>query len=262
MSAIAELLGRTLVVVAHPDDEVIGCGALLQRMTEPVVVFCTDGAPRQAQWWRRYGSREAYSRLRRGEARQALSHAGVSKFEFLADASGESFVDQELFKRIADVVAALHKLIDRYQPGALLTHAYEGGHPDHDTCCFVTSIVAREAAIPVWEMPLYRRDERGDGIRQQFVQSTSNIVELQASAAEVERKRRMFEAYTSQGNIASAFDARVERLRPLHRYDFSQPPHEGKLNYEIWCWEMTGREVADAFNQYLKMGKTKTAIST
>ena len=262
MSAIAELLGRTLVVVAHPDDEVIGCGALLQRMTEPVVVFCTDGAPRQAQWWQRYGSREAYSQLRRGEAREALSHVGVSKFEFLSDASGQSFVDQELFKRIPEVIAALHQLIDRYHPQALLTQAYEGGHPDHDTCCFVTSIVAQEAAIPAWEMPLYHRDEHGNGIRQQFVQSSSDIVELPASAAEVERKHRMFEAYESQGNIASAFDARVERVRPLYRYDFTQPPHKGKLNYEIWCWEMTGREVADAFTQYLNVGKTKTAIST
>ena len=51
---IAELLGRTLVLVAHPDDETAGCGALLQRMDEPIIVFATDGAPRDKYFWGKY----------------------------------------------------------------------------------------------------------------------------------------------------------------------------------------------------------------
>src|SRR5919204_3858809 len=85
VNEIAALLGRTLIVVAHPDDEVIGCGALLQRIREPGMVFCTDGAPRPSKWWQQFGSREAYARLRRAEAREALGHAGVRNLEFLCD---------------------------------------------------------------------------------------------------------------------------------------------------------------------------------
>lgn len=42
---IRPLLGKTLVLVAHPDDETGGCSALLQRVREPIVVFATSGAP-------------------------------------------------------------------------------------------------------------------------------------------------------------------------------------------------------------------------
>jgi N-acetylglucosamine malate deacetylase 2 len=261
VNEIAELLGRTLVVVAHPDDEVIGCGALLQRMREPVVVFCTDGAPRQSKWWQHYQSREAYSRLRRDEARQALSHAAVRDLEFLCDQHREAFVDQELFRRLPDAIIALGLLVKRYQPQALLTHAYEGGHPDHDACCFITSVVARGAGLPAWEMPLYHRDARAKSVHQQFVQRNGFEVELQVGAHEQERKAHMLAAYASQGDIISAFDASIERLRPLYGYDFTLPPHTGKLNYELWEWEMSGEQVSRAFADHLKNAKTKGATS-
>src|SRR3954464_14150939 len=45
MDLLAPLLGRTLVIVAHPDDEAVACAALLQRMREAHVLFCTDGGP-------------------------------------------------------------------------------------------------------------------------------------------------------------------------------------------------------------------------
>src|ERR1051326_5369869 len=57
MPTLESLLGRTLVLIAHPDDEALGCGALLQRVREPVVCFATDGAPLAAKWWQPYGSR-------------------------------------------------------------------------------------------------------------------------------------------------------------------------------------------------------------
>ncbi|MFB3812617.1 MAG: hypothetical protein ACE14L_00785 [Terriglobales bacterium] len=53
-------LGRTLVLVAHPDDETGGCGGLLQRLCDPVVVFSTDGAPQDPYFWRRHGSPQNY----------------------------------------------------------------------------------------------------------------------------------------------------------------------------------------------------------
>src|SRR5262249_37360443 len=59
------LLGATLILVAHPDDEVIACGALMQRMEKAVVLFATDGAPRDERFWKQHGSRYAYAGLRR-----------------------------------------------------------------------------------------------------------------------------------------------------------------------------------------------------
>ena len=72
-----QLLGTTVVLVAHPDDEVIGFGALLQKMERGIVVFATDGAPRDEYFWKAHGSREEYSRIRRQEAREALAVVGA-----------------------------------------------------------------------------------------------------------------------------------------------------------------------------------------
>jgi len=252
VAGLEELLGRTLVVVAHPDDEAIGCGVLLQRMRDPLVVFATDGAPRETQWWQKYGSRQAYADLRRQEARQALSDVGASGPEFLCDGYSQPFADQELFRHLPEAVVAFTRMVERFRPQALLTHAYEGGHPDHDACCFVASIVARRCDLPVWEMPLYRRDAEGKVVQQRFIHLTGREVTIEASAAEQQRKQRMLQAYRSQHEIISAFDSALERLRPLHSYDFTKPPHAGKLNYEEWGWGMTAKQLANAFAKFEK----------
>jgi LmbE family N-acetylglucosaminyl deacetylase len=262
MTGMEELLGRTLVVVAHPDDEAIGCGVLLQRMRDPLVVFATDGAPRQAKWWQKYGSREAYAELRRQEACQALGEIGASAPEFLGDDDCQCFADQQLFQRLPEAVAALTRLVERFRPQALLTHTYEGGHPDHDTCCFVATQVAARSGLPAWEMPLYRRDPEGNVVQQQFIHEQGGEVTIEGSIAEQQRKQRMLQAYRSQEEITSAFDTSLERLRPLHHYDFSRPPHAGKLNYEHWAWEMTGQQLCGAFAEFEKYILSESVTST
>jgi N-acetylglucosamine malate deacetylase 2 len=256
-----ELMGRTLVVVAHPDDEAIGCGALLQRMRDPLVVFATDGAPRPAQWWEKHGSRQAYAEVRRGEARQALSEVGISGPEFLSDDHSEPFADQQLFLRLREAAAALTGYVERFRPQALLTHAYEGGHPDHDACCFVASVVAQQSGLPIWEMPLYARDSNGNVVQQKFLRATGGEVTIEASPAEQHRKGRMLQAYGSQREVVSAFDSSIERLRPLYHYDFTKPPHEGKLNYEHWEWEMTAEQLCSAFAKYEKSNISESVVA-
>ena len=88
MAWIDDLLGRTLVLVAHPDDECLAFGALLQRMREPLVVFATNGSPADPYFWQKYGSREAYAALRREEALHSMQAAGVKDVLFLADMPG------------------------------------------------------------------------------------------------------------------------------------------------------------------------------
>jgi LmbE family N-acetylglucosaminyl deacetylase len=250
MEAIAPLLGRTLVMVAHPDDETIGCGALLQRMREPVVVFCTDGAPRDHYFWAKHGSRERYAEARMREAAAALEVLGVREFVFLSEEGSHLFIDQDLFLAIPQALQRVHELIDRYQPEALLTHAYEGGHPDHDTCCFMGSALAQERQLPAWEFPLYYR-ERVDLVRQQeFVEPGGSEVLLDVTMEELEQKRQMMAAHVSQTHAIAEFNLAIERFRPMAAYDFSAPPHPGVLNYEVWQWPMTGAQLVSAFQCY------------
>src|SRR5690349_9921169 len=152
---LAQLLGRTLLIVAHPDDESISCGGLLQHIERPCVVFATDGAPEDEYFWRRYGSRDIYAALREEEARAALATVGVSEVEFLARQASSPLMDQCLYRSLPAAFAALAQIIERRHPQCLLTLAYEGGHPDHDAVSFLAAQLGRMFSLPVWEAPLY-----------------------------------------------------------------------------------------------------------
>jgi N-acetylglucosamine malate deacetylase 2 len=246
---IDPLLGRTLVLVAHPDDEAICCGGLLQRMNEPIVIFATDGAPRDSFFWSRFGSRDAYAAIRAGEARHALHAAGVEHYAFLSD--DDVFPDQELFRSVDSAADRLLDWVRHFRAEAILTLAYEGGHPDHDSCSFLAACIGREFPLDVWEMPAYHRSTDGVIVRQEFLSVTDDAIALPLTPAELARKRTMCAAYESQRDVVAEFELDVERFRPQPAYDYTRPPHPGVLNYEAWKWPMTGSEVCAAFQRCL-----------
>ena len=253
MEPLAPLLGRTLLLVAHPDDESISCGALLQRIREPIVVYATDGGPKDDYFWKNYGSRENYVALRRREAQAALSAVGVQKVLWLADADGHAFMDQQLFRHLPAAMMALRAIVAEHQPETILTLAYEGGHPDHDSCNFLGRQVAEEFGLPVWEAPLYFRRADDNVLLQEFRNTNDTEIELVPSAEESRRKRAMCEAYVSQKGVVAIFENNTrEVFRPMAQYDYSRPPHDGQLNYEAWQWPITGQEVADKFQELLR----------
>ena len=157
----AELTGRVLVLVAHADDECVGYGALLQKMREAVVVIATDGAPRDEFFWGRYGSRENYAAVRRDEARRAAQVAGVRELVLLAQEDGRlgesRFEDQRLFLHLAAAYELAAKVAERVRPEAIATLAYEGGHPDHDSCSVLGARLGERLKVPVWETAVYSR---------------------------------------------------------------------------------------------------------
>ena len=244
------LLGKTLVIVAHPDDETISCGGLLQHVAEPCVVFATDGAPEDDYFWRRYGSRERYARLREEEGRAALSEVGVKQIEFLAHHADAPVIDQLLYRSLSPAFHALAGLVERYKSQCLLTLAYEGGHPDHDAASFLAAQLGRVYSLPVWEAPLYHRNSSGRGVYQQFVQEGEEVIEHEVRGKELEAKTRMLACYKSQFDALPSFNSGLERFRPQAAYDYSRRPHSGKLNYELWQWRMTPEEVCDAFMDF------------
>jgi LmbE family N-acetylglucosaminyl deacetylase len=251
MSGLEPLLKTTLVLVAHPDDEVIVCGALMQRMRRAVVVFATDGAPRQQGFWEQYGSRQAYAAVRRQEARLAL--ASISAWPvFLVDRIAGGVADQELFRNLPAALRAFERLIARLDPDCILAPAYEGGHPDHDAACFMASLAGRHAGIPVWESPLYHATANGGRAVQAFPQPTGRELVLEADEAALRKKLEMLRTYRSQHVALEDFRWRTETFRPMAAYDFLRPPVPWKLNYEHWGWPMTGDQLAEAFSAYLQ----------
>ena len=236
------LLRRPLVLVAHQDDEAIGCGILVPRAEQPVVVFATDGAPADPYFWGKYGSPERLAEIRRSEAAHALAEVGVARYQIL------SIRDQRLFERLSDALERIIAIAGEHDCCSFVTHAYEGGHPDHDACSYLAFRAGDHLKLPVWEMPLYHR-AHGAPERQQFIAGDPDIV-LTPTDTEYDRKRRMAGAYVSQGEVIRAFPGRNEIFRRQPRYQYSQPPHTGTLNYEAWQWPITGHDVSRAFIEF------------
>ena len=232
---------RTALVVAHPDDETIGCGAQLPRFSDITIVHLTDGAPRSLTdaKARGFATAEAYAAARSGELRAAMRLAGSSE-QLVA----LGWPDQESAQHLAEIATDLAERLAGTD--IVLTHAYEGGHPDHDTAALAVWAAcallrrAGESAPAVIEMPLYHLGQEGC-MRQVFVPAagTQEIV-VELTPEERRMKQKMFSAHASQADVLANFGIAVERFRRAPRYDFARLPNGGKLLYEDWNWRMNG----------------------
>lgn len=231
---------RMAVVAAHPDDETIGASALVARCRNACVIFVTDGAPRDTQFWPPTiaGSREQYAAIRRQEAECALAHAGVPARQI----TWLGGVDQEAIFTLSELLRRLQSVLDELQPELLLTHPYEGGHPDHDCAALLASLALSRFAtpVPLLEMTSYHA-RSGRLVTGEFLGSNAQEEwRLELSAEEMSRKRKMFEEYRSQQAVLKSFALDGEPFRLAPAYDFRKPPHQGKLWYECLGWAMTG----------------------
>jgi LmbE family N-acetylglucosaminyl deacetylase len=233
----------TAVVIAHPDDETIGCGALLGRLGGVTVVLVTDGAPRNLADARAHGfaAAEDYAAARACELAAALDIAGVSSEQVVK----LGVPDQEAAFRLAELARRLAAVFAESRTALVLTHAYEGGHPDHDATAFAVNAAAQILArngqtIAVIEMPFYRLGPHGM-LTQSFAGEPSRLqVTVPLSATERSLKRRMIAAHETQRQTLAPFTVDVERFRPAPAYDFSALPNGGRLLYETHDWGMTG----------------------
>lgn len=215
--------GKVLVLVAHPDDETLACGGLLQRASQARVVFAVDGAPPHYGFEKQFGSLQRYSEIRFLEAECALEHIPQSSFRKLTKPDGTTFVDQHLFLALPDAFASLVRIVRRFSPDHLLSHAFEGGHIDHDACHVIAARAAQVRGIPFLEFPLYWRNKGAD-VFQQFWESREKEDILQLSREEIVVKQRMLVEYHSQANLASVFGTEVERFRPASDQPITSAP--------------------------------------
>ena len=140
-----------LAVVAHPDDESFGLGAIIHRMTSggaSVHVLCyTRG---EASTLNQTGA--DLTRQRTRELRQAGAALGVSTVGLL------DYPDGRLARvPVGELTAHVTGLAARYHPGGLLVFDDTGitGHPDHRAATAAAVRSAGPLSLPVlaWALP-------------------------------------------------------------------------------------------------------------
>ena len=115
---------RVMVLAPHPDDETLGCGATIAKLTASgahvVVVFVSDGG---------MGDPQAYCggdvvQVRKAEAERATSALGVADVRFLGFPDGELVADAALEQAIAREWVEI-------EPDWVFTTATVDAHRDH-----------------------------------------------------------------------------------------------------------------------------------
>jgi LmbE family N-acetylglucosaminyl deacetylase len=217
--------------VAHPDDETIGAGGQLHRFRDLTLLVASDGAPRDGRDMRRTGhaSLEDYARTRRTELMRALQALDLrDDAPILLD-----LPDGELIFAIETLIAQLAEIFARNKIEIVMTHAYEGGHPDHDALALATQLAARRMPHPpaLVEMPYYHAGADG-WVFQSFADNEPAPLTVELDADSWRRKCAMLDSHVSQSELLTGFRQPTEKFRLAPAHDFTREPTTGRWLYE------------------------------
>lgn len=246
---------RTAVVVAHPDDEVVGIGSRLPRLKSAQFVYVTDGAPRDGRDASTHGlSVSEYREARKREREAGLRLCGIPPAQTL----DFGCVDQEAALELAARSRRLADLFTQWRTEAVITHPYEGGHPDHESAAFMVHAAAAllrgrgEPAPDIVEMTSYHRGR--DGLRTGgFLPGERGEVTVQLTPEELALRRAVIDAHVTQRRTLTIFEGVTqEGWRRAPTYDFGQRPHEGPLWYEHLGWPIDGTRFSQLATEALR----------
>lgn len=206
-----------LLVVAHPDDETFGLGAVISHLIErgtAVHVLCLTHGESST-----LGASSDLFALREQELREASAQLGVRSVTLLAYPDGRlsDVPTTELSRQVELQVA-------RIRPDGLLVFDDTGvtAHPDHQAA--TRAAVAAHCDLPIlaWSLPAAIADQLGRESGQPFVGRPPDELDLCIRVARAAQRRAAF-AHASQLSPTAVFWRRVqlqgecEHLRWLRR---------------------------------------------
>jgi LmbE family N-acetylglucosaminyl deacetylase len=255
-------LPRTRVVGAPPDDETAFAGFRLPRLAGAQFVCVTNGSPRDGVDAARYNlTPDEYAHARARELQEVLGSCGIPADHIRI----LGYTDQEAALHLAEITRLLAALFQQHEVEAVLTHPYEGGHPDHDATAFGVHAAARLLAQQgrrtpaIVEMACYHEGRAGFRAGA-FLGVGPDDTVLHLTPEEQARKRALLDRFATQRHTLPYLPVAVECYRRAAAYDFLQPPHTGPLHYERQPWGMTGERFRSLAAQALQaLGLERTA---
>ncbi|HUZ12267.1 MAG TPA: PIG-L family deacetylase [Caulobacteraceae bacterium] len=228
------MFGRSiLILVPHPDDEVVGFCAAIGRAkaagARVHALYLTHGCVDQDTVWPWQRERhDAIVARRRAEAEAAAALLGIDQVGWSTRAA------RHLWRDLASAEAEVRAAVARHGIDQLWAPAYEGGNPDHDGANAIGRRLAGEG-LRVLEFAEY--NFLGGRTRlQRFPKPNGDEAVLTLTPPEQARKRRALRLYASEQVTLMYVPVRHECFRPLPSHDYRRPPHEGLLWYARFQW--------------------------
>lgn len=224
---------RILILIPHPDDEVVGCcAAILRARSQGARVFglyLSDGLPaREELWpWAR-NTRAAREARRWREAAEARDLLG------LEEAGRQHLPSRRLRLHLTEAAAHLDRALETSGADIMWVPAFEGAHQDHDAANALAATFA--ARVPVWEFAEYN-NAGGRSQSQRFPDARgSGEQTLALTDDEVAVKRRALALYASEHGNLRHIAATREAFRPLPGHDYGRPPHPATPFFARYRW--------------------------
>ena len=114
--------GKILIVAAHPDDEILGCGGTILKLKEKNdinVIFMTNGVSAR-------GKNKISEKRRKNACLKLFKYLNISKPEFF------NFPDNQLDRTpLLKIIKKIERRINLYKPDTIFTHYSNCLNIDH-----------------------------------------------------------------------------------------------------------------------------------
>ena len=209
---------RLMMFAPHPDDEVLGCGIMLQRARAASaatrVVFITDGENNpwpqrflERKWRLDERDRQHWGQLRRAESLAALQVLGhdSSTARFLA--MPDQGLTTLLVKCCSKTLATLTRSITDWAPTHLLIPSATDIHPDHSAAAVMLSLVLQRmrdngSSGSVWSYAVHRQSAafcaRAYPLPQSGDETARKMQAVLCHESQLKLSRRRFLAYAAR----------------------------------------------------------------
>ncbi len=223
---------RILILIPHPDDEVVGCAAAIARArAQGARVFGVNLShgclAQKTMWWWQRGNYQRDVDLRLSEFTHVAEFLGIK----MVGANNERAA-REIWPNLQMVYGEVMQAMQQCAPDCIWVPAYEGGNPDHDALNALASTIKN---VPVYEVAEYHF-AHGIPHSNAFLAVKGNEIVVNCTEDEMKMKRAALALYASEQKNLGDIDVRYESFRPIAQYDYSKPPHEGTLWYERFQW--------------------------
>ncbi len=216
-----------LFVIPHPDDEIVGCCALIkkfhQKKQNVILFFLTNGIIDEKLMWP--WDKKKYKKIlsiRKKEMISSVKYLEVGEY-FFQNIPSRTLKDniEKTYKKLFEIV--ISKKID-----SIFCPAYEGGHQDHDVSNFIASRFVKSCSV--YEFAEYNFFN-GKVNSNHFIKNSNNYVLLLLDEKLKEFKKKGMQTYISEQKNLGYISLNQECYRPISSYDYSNPPHKGRLFY-------------------------------